>query len=234
VQFLSMVEALDVDPRDVPLLKAPVELGHYRLPVFRPARSDQEEVEGMLARCGGYEPESPLVVLNCNLIDQLPLRQWSRANFVELAQRILNEHPDATLVLTGLRAERVASRALADELDSPRVISVAGETTLRSLVTLFSMADLLITSDCGTGHMAALTNVPIVSLYGPETPMLYAPLTPNNRSLWAGLACSPCLNAMNHRRSCCRDNVCMREITVDEVYRAAIEQCAALSECAVS
>lgn len=232
LQFLTMVEALELDPDDLPLAKVSVQLDDYRLPVYRPTSEDEAAVDAMLARCGGSVPTGPMILLNCNLVDLLPLRQWPREHFVALATRLLDEHPDATLVLTGLATERDASRALVEELASDRVMSVAGETSLRELVTLFTKADLLITSDCGTGHMAALSDIPIVSLYGPETPALYAPLTPHNESLWLGLACSPCLNAMNHRRSGCRDNVCMRRIAVDAVYAAALRQCEALSACA--
>ena len=37
-------------------------------------------------------------------------------------------------------------------------------------------------------------------------------------AIWAGLACSPCVNAFNNRQTACRDNVCMQAITVDQVF----------------
>jgi hypothetical protein len=36
--------------------------------------------------------------------------------------------------------------------------------------------------------------------------------------IYAGLACSPCASAYNHRKTACTDNVCMRAIGVDEVF----------------
>jgi ADP-heptose:LPS heptosyltransferase len=229
LQFLTLVEALDAPEGQRPLPKRRVELKEFELEGHRPEPREIEELEAMLARACGGPPAAPRVILNCNLIDALPLRRWPRESFLELGRRILAHHPRATLLLTGLAAERESSRALAAEISPARAFSLAGETpSLRSLVALLARSDLLITSDCGTAHMAALTAIPIVSIFGPETPQLYAPLSPRNRSLWAGLACSPCLNAFNHRRSPCRDNVCMGQITVDHVLEAARRQCPTL------
>ena len=130
-----------------------------------------------------------------------------------------------------LPEEAEGSRALAAEISPERAFSLAGATaSLRDLVVLIGRCDLLVTSDCGPAHMAALTSTPIVSVFGPETPRLYSPLSPRNVSLWAGLACSPCLTAFNHRRSPCRRNVCMEQVSVDQVYEAARRQCPALAE----
>ena len=59
-------------------------------------------------------------------------------------------------------------------------------------------------------------------LFGPETPKLYQPLG-NARAIYAGLACSPCVTAHNHRKTACTDNVCMRAIAVNQVYVAVTD-----------
>ncbi len=229
VQFLTMVEALDAPHDEVPALKRRVSLDDYRLPIFQPRDDEVAATRELLQSRCGFLPESPLVILNPNLIDLLPLRRWPRESFAALGQRILADHPQATIVLTGLPEQRELSQELAGEISHERALSLAGETAdVRSLVVLFTLADLLITSDCGPAHMAALTEIPIVSIFGPETPRLYSPLSPHNHSLWAGLACSPCLHAFNHRKSACRDNVCMRAISVEDVYAAARAACPAL------
>lgn len=230
-QFLILLTAIDAAPDDTPLLKQQVKLDGYRLPRFRPTADDQAAVDQMLLRAAGRNLDGPLVVLNCNLIDLLPLRRWPEEHFRTLGQRLLAEYPEVTVLLTGLPAERERSRRFAAEISPERAISVAGETaTIRQLLTLFDRADLLVSSDCGPAHMAALTDVPIISIFGPETPQLYAPLSPHNHSLWAGLACSPCINAFNHRRSACRNNVCMPHVTVDQVLDTIRRVCPALAE----
>lgn len=230
-QFLTLLEAATAAPGELPMLKRQVTLRDYRLPRFIATAEDEQAVDDLLRRSAGRVPESPLVIFNCNLIDLLPLRRWPVENFRELGRRLLADHADVTLVLTGLPAERELSRRLAAETSRERAVSVAGETaTLRQLCALVDRADLLVTSDCGPAHIAALTDTPIVSIFGPETPQLYAPLSPRNHSLWAGLACSPCFSAFNHRKSACRNNVCMPHVTVDRVYETVRRVCPALAE----
>jgi ADP-heptose:LPS heptosyltransferase len=95
---------------------------------------------------------------------------------------------------------------------------VAGRTTLRQLVVLFGLAEVLVTNDSGPAHFAALTGADVVALFGPETPLLFAAPGPRSHALWAGIACSPCINAFNNRQTACRDNVCMQAISVEQAF----------------
>jgi ADP-heptose:LPS heptosyltransferase len=63
-----------------------------------------------------------------------------------------------------------------------------------------------------------MTPIRVVTLFGPETPALFSARSPNSTALWAGIACSPCVNAYNNRQSVCRNNLCMQAITVDDVF----------------
>ena len=110
--------------------------------------------------------------------------------------------------------------AFVRRIGSHRCVSFAGKTTLRQLIVLYTLADVLVTNDSGPAHFATLTPVHVVTLFGPETPKLFAARTPRNTVLWAGIACSPCVSAYNNRLSPCRDNRCMQAITVDQVFEA--------------
>ena len=81
-----------------------------------------------------------------------------------------------------------------------------------------SLAEVLVTNDSGPAHFATLTPIHAVTLFGPETPDLFAARTSRNTVLWAGIACSPCVSAYNNRQSPCRDNVCMQALTVEQVF----------------
>jgi hypothetical protein len=58
----------------------------------------------------------------------------------------------------------------------------------------------------------------VVTLFGPENPRLFAARTARNHVFWAGIACSPCVSALNGRTSTCKDNVCMQRIDVNRVF----------------
>jgi len=63
-----------------------------------------------------------------------------------------------------------------------------------------------------------MTPIRVVTLFGPETPALFGARSPNVTTFWAGIACSPCVNAYNNRQTVCRNNLCMQAITVDDVF----------------
>jgi len=108
------------------------------------------------------------------------------------------------------------------EVDDPRCVNFVSCTrNLDDVLQLCHLSRVLITNDSGPAHFATLTPIPIVTLFGPETPTLYGPRGPHNANLFAGLACSPCLTAFNHRNSGCTDNICLQRISVQQVLDAS-------------
>ena len=79
------------------------------------------------------------------------------------------------LALTGAPNERASAQDLAQDLDPSRVVNLAGETDLPGLMALYERASLLITNDSGPAHFACLADLPVVVLFGPETPAIYQP-----------------------------------------------------------
>src|SRR5207248_10376856 len=100
---------------------------------------------------------------------------------------------------------------------SCRVGRLAGETTVRQLLGLYTGSDVLVANDWGPAQFASMTPIRVVTLFRPDTPALFAARSPNATALWAGIACSPCVNAYDNRQSVCRNNLCMQAITVDDV-----------------
>ncbi len=222
--FLSLVHALDVAPAQFPTFgfRPPSPLP---LPGFTPGPAEREEVLELLRRNAERGQARPgpgrLVLLNANCSDLLPLRKWADGNYVALARRLLETHPDLTVVFTGSAEEMGRVQHLAAAVGSPRALSLAGQTTLRQLLVLYCLAEILITNDSGPAHFAALTPIDVIALFGPETPLLFAAHGPRSHPLWAGIACSPCVNAFNSRQSACRNNVCMQQISVAQVGELA-------------
>jgi ADP-heptose:LPS heptosyltransferase len=214
--FTALVMALDAKPQDLPTLGfVPPESPPP--PRFRPEPAEVAEATGMLAGLG-VPPGGRLIVLNANASDLMPLRRWDPANYGVLAARLVREFPDAWIGFTGSPEEAPAVEEVARASGSARIVCLAGRTTLRQLLVVFGLAEVLVTNDSGPAHFAALTGIDVVPLFGPETPLLYAAQGPRSHPLWAGIACSPCISAFNNRQSACRDNVCMKSITVDRVF----------------
>jgi ADP-heptose:LPS heptosyltransferase len=215
--YYLLIETLRADTRQVPLPKLPQPAIDFSPEPFQPSEQEVITVQATLDRLAGAPVRRPIVLLNPNASDLLPLRKWATERFIELGQRIAAEHPDVTLAITGAPSEAEPAQRIAAAI-SPQVLCLAGHTALRELIVLYTMADILVTNDSGPGHFASMTPISSIVLFGPETPALFGPLGRNTEVVWSRLTCSPCVNAFNHRFSPCNDNVCMQEITVDQVY----------------
>jgi ADP-heptose:LPS heptosyltransferase len=216
--FEAMVEALTRDPAVLPTFDFKLSTDQP-LARFQPSLSEVAEINALLQHENPGIGSAPLILLNPNASDLLPLRRWPSLRYVELARRLLERYPELFIGFTGAPREATSNNQLADEVGSSRVITLAGKTTLRQVLALYTRSEILVTNDSGPAHFASMTPIRVVALFGPETPALFAARSPNSTALWAGIACSPCVNAYNNRQSVCRNNLCMQAITVDDVFK---------------
>jgi ADP-heptose:LPS heptosyltransferase len=221
--FDVMVEALRMPADQLPTFKENVCRFPDSLPFFQPEPGELEKVRSILREKTGGGNWKPLILLNANASDMLPLRRWRIECYQALARRILDEIPGVFVGFTGAPSEAATAEKVAGEIGHPRCFSLAGRTTLRELLVLFTLSDVLVTNDSGPAHFATLTPVHVVTLFGPETPLLFAALTPRNKVLYSHLPCSPCVNAFNNRQTACRDNQCMKTITVEQTFEATVQ-----------
>jgi ADP-heptose:LPS heptosyltransferase len=168
-------------------------------------------------------PGRKIVLVNPNSGQRLPQRRWPAANFAALIEQLLAIRPDVMVMLIGSTEDRDCTAAIARAVGRARCIDIAGELPIASLPALFERSQLLIGNDSGPAHFAAVSDLPVVVLFGPETPVLFRPLGPGT-VLTAQLSCSPCISPANQRRSTCRDNRCMQHIAVAEVLRASLDR----------
>jgi ADP-heptose:LPS heptosyltransferase len=222
--FIALINALAAPKDEVPFSKTVIADEEIRI---TPIRIPPATREAMATRIAGLVPDfdparQRLVLFNPNASDMLPQRRWPAAHFVALARDMLARWPDILILITGAPSERPEAEALCRSVADPRLVNFAGESRLDQLPALYTLAALMITNDSGPGHFASVTAMPVLSLFGPETPALYGPLGPG-RALTAGLACSPCVSAANHRKTACADPVCMQALLPATVIAAAAD-----------
>lgn len=215
--YKMLVDAAAVNASQLPTLGfRPLE-GHEDLD-FDPDPDDIESMKSLLSSHFNGELPQRLVLLNANAGDLLPIRRWADSRYIELAKRLLESDSELRIALTGSKDERQGAEALVREVSSDRCVSVAGQTTLTELLALYSLAEVMVTNDSGPAHYASLTPIDVVTLFGPESPDVFGSKSSRSHLIWAGLACSPCVNAFNQRVTKCTNNLCMQGISVDEVY----------------
>ena len=157
----------------------------------------------------------------------LPIRAWPLESYTALCNGLVQD--GCAVAVIGLKddqalAQQLVAKVKKTNLHSP-VVDLTGYTrSIAELLALFHVARLLVTNDGGPGQFAALTPIWTVMLFGPETPALYAPLTPKCHSFYSQWPCSPCLTAYNHRNSFCDgDNQCLKVIAPETVLTKARE-----------
>jgi ADP-heptose:LPS heptosyltransferase len=219
VQLLSLADAMTSTtmPRNK---KSPPELPAAP-PRFPLAETDIQEGRDRLAVDFPEIGRRRLVLLHPGG-GILPIRAWPPENYVYLSRRLLAR--DLAVGIIGLGSDKSLAQQIIRQSGHRACIDLTGYTPrIIDLLRMFHLADLLITNDGGAGHLATLTPLRTIMLFGPETPVLYRPLGDNTRIFYQPVACSPCLTAFNHRNSPCDgDNICMQMISSDRVLEKAL------------
>ena len=219
-QFLTMVEA--IQSHTVPAAKLPPATEAINPPVVEFAEQELDLVVSKLhADFPVLKDRRLILVYPSGGI--LPIRAWPVDHYSELCGKLLDE--GFVVGVIGLKTDRAISQVVVDRCKSDRCVNLAGYTrSVRQLLALFHRASLLVTNDGGPGQFAAMTPLPTITLFGPETPRLYQPLGGNGFSFFLSLPCSPCLTAYNHRNSPCDgDNQCLKQVTPEQVLAKALE-----------
>ncbi len=139
-----------------------------------------------------------IVLINSNASQLLPQRRWPEDRYGVLIERILSDFDDVIVLITGAPSERAEAEQLSLSVGHERCLNFAGNIAFEELTALYSISALMVTNDSGPAHFASLTDMPVVVLFGPETPNMYKPLG-RASVVYAGIACSPCVSAANHR-----------------------------------
>ena len=221
--FVALLEALRTDPTEPPLVKIAIKKEDLSLPRLTVKKEAVQALRIVQASIPGFAPPKRLILFNPDP-GLLALRGWPVESYRELGDRLLAEDSSLYVGIIGLeRSSRFYAAIVQESRHPDRFINLCGTMeTLHDLLGLLDVASALVTNDSGPAHLAPLVDLPSVVLFGPETPNRYAPLGNTTTSLYAGLACSPCFSAQNHRRSVCQNNRCLQAITVDETLNAAL------------
>ncbi len=147
-----------------------------------------------------------------------PAKKWRLEGFAGVALRLQKEH-NAEVVLTGGPKDAEVVQ---------QVCALAGGALrrfiglpLRQLAALYAAADVVVSNDAGSMHIAAAAGTPTIGLFGPGEEDIWFPYDPasGHTALRKDVPCHPC-----HLDVCTREGAgfmeCMKLLTVDDVTRA--------------
>lgn len=221
--FIALVNALTSDKEETPYSKTLIKKEDLVLAKAAISTDQENGIRGIIRDCfAGFDPQKhKIVLINPNASELLIQRRWPPVHYVQLVKMILDQCPQALVLITGDPKEREEAGHLKDQADNERCVNFAGKVKFTELPALYSVAEFMVTNDSGPGHFASVTDMPTFVIFGPETPALYGSLG-NSTPIYAGLACSPCVSAANHRKTACRDNVCLQVIKPRQVFETIL------------
>ena len=175
----------------------------------------------------GINRKEPLVVMHIGTSDNFKERRWPPLHYAALIDLLAGRY-GMRVVMTGLPDEAFLIAETRKHLkNTGRAIDLGGQLSFTDYCALITVADLVISADTATIHIASAVNIPVVGLYGPNSPHLYGPWGKNGLALYAGFDCSPCITNFNSKINTCRHpdgrGACMNAISPETAFKAIEE-----------
>ncbi|HEU0272922.1 MAG TPA: lipopolysaccharide heptosyltransferase II [Candidatus Udaeobacter sp.] len=153
----------------------------------------------------GVQPSQPLIVLVPGTIWET--KHWTIEGFAGVARHFLGQ--GFAVALAGTPRDQPRCRQIAAA--APGTCDLSGKTNPAELAALIKRAEVAVTNDSGSMHVAASLDKPMVSVFGPTNPVHIGPYERPESVVRVDLPCSPC----NYRRlsQCPFDHACMTQVT---------------------
>ncbi|MBT1702860.1 glycosyltransferase family 9 protein [Chryseosolibacter indicus] len=195
---------------------------HETEPRLSVLESDKNEIREIMSYLGG----KPYVLINPVANDNR--RMWPWENYIRLADSLRQDGIE--VLFTGSEADRMIADTIINGMQH-QAINACG-VSIGGLAALASSASLMVSPDTGPLHVAQAVQCPTVGIYWAPNAINWAPL---NRRIhrpvisWK-MECPYCGIIPNDpypfepSSTTCRHEISfVRDITVDQVYRAAEE-----------
>jgi len=148
-------------------------------------------------------------------------RCWPQENFAKLI-KLLVEQLNAVVVLFGSDYDLDSAKNIIGLINQTttikKIVNLTGKTSVTEFGACVKKCDLYISNDTGGMHIAAVSGTKVIGLFGPTDPKYWGPYGDNSYVIQGKAECSPCsYTKMKH----CKSNVCMQNISVEEVFEKA-------------
>ena len=180
-----------------------------------------EEIEAAKKTFGLDKITQPVFGLNPGA-EYGPAKRWPVEKFIAAAKEV-QQRTNCVWILFGGKGDFQLCKRIESETQNLKfkIKNLAGQTSLRELMSLLKLCRVLLTNDTGPMHVAAALGTPVVVPFGSTSPELTGPGLPGdarNFLIKSDAPCSPCF-----LRECPIDFRCMNGISVERVAQAVVE-----------
>lgn len=179
---------------------------YFPIPI---SSADKESIKRMLER---ERIEGPFIAINP--VAKWDSKLWDKKKFALLADFCIKELR-LSVIFTGGKEDDAEIQSIMEQMQEV-ALNFCGRTNLKELAYLYSLSQVMVTTDTGPMHIAAAVGTPVVALFGPTAPWRTGPFGGGHIVIRKKLPCSPCFKKR------CTGLRCMREIEVEEVLQAVI------------
>jgi lipopolysaccharide heptosyltransferase I len=138
-------------------------------------------------------------------------KHWHVEGFAAVARHLLAR--GRAVALAGSAAEGDRCRAVAAH--APGAEDFSGRTTVSELAALVRRAEVCVTNDSGSMHLAVALDRPVVSVFGPTDPVWIGPYGRPDAVARVDIDCAPCY--LRRLSRCPHAHACMTGVTADMV-----------------
>lgn len=118
-----------------------------------------------------------------------PKRAWHIDNFIEVSNK-LGEKGYQTIFFGGKRERNFIDYIKSKAKFNP--VLLIGETNIRQTMAILSMCKGLVCNDSGIMHLGSALNIPLVAIFGPQSPVKFGPYSKKAKVIYKAFPCSPC------------------------------------------
>jgi heptosyltransferase-2 len=139
-------------------------------------------------------------------------RCWPAERFAAIGDLAAEEYGSGVVIFGGPGEDDIVDD-VAGKMSAPAVV-IKDRMTLRQLGAMIKKCDLFLSNDTGPMHISVAVGTPTIGLFGPGNHIKFQPIGDKHTLVRKDVPCSPCKQFTDK----CKDNICMKLITVDEVW----------------
>jgi len=171
---------------------------------------------GEMLRAAGVPGDRPMVAIHP--FSLWSYKEWQTREWTTVI-RHLRDHYGFSVIITGAPPERARAMELTEPFED-HVFNLAGNTTIGDLPAVLQLCRLFIGVDTASLHIAAAVGVPTIGLFGPSSPLTWAPRGDRHCVITKGMPCQPCRKKGCHgsEKSRCLDELDAVEVITEMAH----------------
>jgi heptosyltransferase-3 len=180
-----------------------------RTPELVVAGDKQEKIRLLFAREAIHQDKKIVALQPFSLWGY---KEWGKEKYISLIRWLATEY-GAVVIVTGSAAEKERAEEIVNSCGGG-CYNFAGKTSIAMYAALLQKCQFFIGVDSAGLHIAAAVGTPTVGIFGPSSPVSWAPVGKQHLIIQKQMQCVPCWEkgCNNSEKSRCLDELTLEEV----------------------